>query len=184
MKKSLCFCLLTTILGVFMIASGTFLSFLSSYREDVKEQKTIAMSIKNEYASFNDKTQSFRNELEKFEEVFGTYFEDMPKNEDVTLDTLNKIETILKETNESTTMLKKACTEDYINDPEIIERCRIFQKNYETMVNTYVKMIIGYNRAVEKYNGWNKVEPMNTYKSKIATSYIDYDKDGIYLGAN
>ena len=170
MKKSLCFCLLTTILGVFMIVSGTFLSFLSSYREDVKEQKTIAMSIKNEYASFNDKTQSFRNELEKFEEVFGTYFEDMQKNEDVTV--------------ESTTMLKKACQEDYINDPEIIERCRIFQKNYETMVNTYVKMILGYNRAVEKYNGWNKVAPMNTYTSKVATSYIDYDKDGIYLGAN
>ena len=75
-----------------MIASGTFLSFLSSYREDVKEQKTIAMSIKNEYASFNDKTQSFRNELEKFEEVFGTYFEDMSKNEDITVETLNKID--------------------------------------------------------------------------------------------
>ena len=71
-----------------------------------------------------------------------------------------------------------------ISDKEILKQCLVFQKNYEMMINTFVKMVNSYNEAVEDYNRWSTVDQLETYTSLIATDYIDFDQDGTFLGAD
>ncbi len=184
MKKIHCICFLLVLLAIFMVAGGGTVAFIEAYDQDIEDQKNIAVSVSKEYLSFNDKTIEFSEQLEQFENVFGKYFEDMKQNKEITLDTLIEMENILKEVNENTPVLKKTCGMTQISDKEILKQCLVFQKNYEMMINTFVKMVNSYNEAVEDYNRWSTVDQLETYTSLIATDYIDFDQDGTFLGAN
>ncbi len=183
MKRPYYIALFLAIVAVLMMTSGGFLMFLTSYRNDVHNQKEIVLNVRKEYLAFNDQTKSFEEQLAKFQEVFGFYFEDMKENQEVTLDTLNQIEQIMIDMDSSTSVLKNTCKSSSFASSEIMTKCAVFQKNYETIINTYVKMILCYNHAVDEYNAWAKDEVLNHFTSQVRNSYLDFDNDGIYLGA-
>ena len=87
---------------------------------------------------------------------------------------------------DSSKYLQENCDRKY-SSASVNNTCDLFKQGYESVVNYYLTDIEMYNKFVDEYNNWlttngMTLEPLTKEELSLYNSYIDYDKDGSYLG--
>lgn len=155
---------------------------IKDYKEDVKKTKKILSEITEDYADFEKKINPYNKDLTKLINMLNenSYYEKIKKNQKAVIE---QIEIVSKEVEEISSYenLKEHCTKTYA-DGKASRACKSFSKTYEKSVNVYIDIITAYNNIIDKANNISDgKQKLEKYDNKIK-NYIDYDKDGKYLG--
>ena len=180
MKKAV---IISVIFLIFLGVLGFFgYNFIKDYQEDVKNTKEIIQKINDEYEKFEKEIVNYNKDLTKLIETLkkSTYVEKIEKNKD---EIKNLMENVEKELDSISSFksLNKYCTKKF-SDGKTNRNCSSFSKTYEKSVNVYVDVVVVYNDVVKKYNELvDESKKIKSAESKY-DNYIDYDKDGTFLG--
>ena len=131
----------------------TALTTISSTNNEIRDELTTKL------ITFS--IESYPEEHEEYVELLNKY------NENITTITNHTIE------------MDKKCSKK-IDDARIEVVCRSYKMLYEDVVNTYITNVNEYNNKIKTYNE-TAATPYNEFEP-IKKEYIDYDKDGSYLG--
>lgn len=162
--------------------------FMKDFLKDEEDTKKLMEEI---VASYND----FSKTVENISEKRSTFYElkeqmmilESTQKPAQQLDTFIKdYQTLRNDIEEKSTFLKENCKIKY-SSKKVNNTCELFRQEYEAAYNYYITDINLYNQIVETYNKyveenklkWNKLEIVDL---KDKTTYIDYDKDGSFLG--
>ncbi len=173
-------------IGLILIISGGFSSFLINLREDHQQVLRRMDDVSSIFEKFSTNTsifEEYRDEL--YTEVLGNvYYDTMYKKDNDVKDKLYEYEDIVNEVSDSTKELDSLCGNAYYPDSEVNNMCMNYKSIYEQVVNYYVTDINTYNENVTKYNDYQDVINSDLKVKKITTNYkyIDYNNDKVFDG--
>ena len=183
MKKKLAVIILVLILIAIFVLYGVIVTkeVLNNYREDRRNTIDVMSKIDDEYASFESKISTYNNNLKKVVTLINesNYYAEFNKNNKEMIELLDATTNQIKEMSSYTT-LKNSCDKTYSNG-KTNRACSSYAKTYEKSINIYVDVIKAYNNIVAKINESFPDSKFDEYKSEF-TDYVDYNKDGKYLG--
>lgn len=173
---------------VLLILLGIFIyNFVKNMEEDKKETLKTMEIIKEKYKTFSPMVEEFTKKRAAFyamkDEKF--YLENIEENQEEILNFMTEYENFVLNVHKQNDYLEKNCQRKY-SDNRVNNTCNLFKQGYEAVMNYYMTDLKVYNEFVGSYNTWakeNNIENALDIKSfSLYTSYIDYDKDGSYLG--
>lgn len=172
-------CLIGLIIGIVI--------FVDNFKKDQKKTLEIVKNIKEEYKNFSPYTETFSEKRNKFyslkEETM--YLESFGEVQEEFITFLEEYNTFINEVDEKNEYLKNHCQRKY-SDGVANNKCELFKQGYEAIMNYYITDIKVYNDFVDIYNKWLEENGEEASLSKkeltLYSDYIDYDKDGKYLG--
>lgn len=179
MKKLIIIAIITTI--IFGIGSYSILSFIKSIKEDTKNTNINIEKIDKNYKEILEKIDIFNESrsdlMDLLENVYTNNLKEKYNNiinliqsED---DSVNDIKILVS-------TLDNLCPHDYINS-KAKKECSLYQDYFEQMTNVLITDTNKINELINKYNA-NYEDKLEIYNSKSNDEYIDYNKDGKYLG--
>jgi len=186
MKKKVIM-ILIIILVILGLGFGGYI-FVKNFTEDQKKTLEIMEKIKEEYKSFSPLVEGFSEARTNFytakEELF--YLESINDNRGTISTMMTSYNDLVMNVHTSSTYLQENCAREYAN-ASVNNTCNLFKQGYEAVMNYYITDIGVYNSIVTEYNTWlteNSLtfEPLTLQEFTLYESYIDYDKDGSYLG--
>lgn len=170
--------ILFTIFGIGLYACKT----VKSYKNDVKNTKKILNTIKEDYTDFEKQIDPYNKSLTEVITLINknSYYDKIRKNKSTIDKKLDDITNQVKKIS-SYENLKKYCQKKYA-DGNATRSCVSFKKTYEKSINIYIDIVVAYNNTIENSNElYDDDKDLEKYESEIK-EYLDYDKDGIYLG--
>lgn len=162
--------------------------FVKNFNEDQAKTLAVMEQIKEEYNNFSPYVEKFSSERTKFytetEEMF--FLENIDTNREAINQLLVEYNDIVMEAHDKSAYLRENCDRQYASS-SVNNTCNLFKQGYEAIINYYITDIDVYNNVVEEYNNWlteNSLEqePLAEIQFDLYKDYIDYDKDGSYLG--
>lgn len=190
MKKKKIIIILTICIIIVGIISYGIISFILDYNNSKKEMEQNIKTINKQYDDFKneiDKISLIRDDI--YENILNQiYYETFENNIENWNNKFNEYSEIINNVNKfDKTLGKKCLNRTYLNNT-VNQKCNEFIKIYETAINSYIVDVELYNDHIEKYNEW-KLEKDNNNGSTIIekfktdkNKYIDYNKDGEFLG--
>lgn len=188
--------LVSVILASTFILSGLVFFFVSDYKEEKRiriatEDKYYA-SINKAYDGFKENSTLISKSLEDFSNYIIEYTEfyvEMPKKYN---DAVDKVEFYTKELiklESNTKYLMDNCFEQEHTNNLATKNCHSYLISFEKIVNVFMNRIDFLNDKINEYNEWvdeedNNFEKLEKIKIERYTNYVDYNKDGIYLGSD
>lgn len=169
-----------------LVTCGTI--FVKNFNEDKKKTLVIMEEIKEKYKEFSPLVEKFSEARANFyngkEELF--FLESINDNREAIAALMNDYETLVMNVHTSSAYLQENCDRKY-SSSSVNNTCNLFKQGYEAVMNYYMTDIEVYNMLVQEYNEWiteNNLaeEPLSKYQFSLYNAYIDYDKDGSYLG--
>lgn len=183
MKKKLVIIILVVILVAIVVMYGVVATkeIIKNYREDRKNTLEVMSKIEDEYKTFESKITAYNDTLKKVVTMINesTYYAKFEENKGNMIKLLDDATKQLNEIS-SYDMLKNNCNKTYSNG-KTNRACSSYSKTYEKSVNVYIDVVKAYNNMVQKINETFPDSKFEEYKSEI-TEYVDYNKDGKYLG--
>ena len=183
MKKKLVVIILVIFLVAIIVLYGVIAGkeVLKNYREDKRNTLDIMSKVDDEYKNFESKISSYNYNLKKVVTLINesNYYAEFNKNKKEMIELLDAATKQLNEMAGYET-LRNNCDRTY-SDGKTNRACASYSKTYEKSVNVYVDVVKAYNNVVSKINESFPDSKFDEYKSEI-TEYIDYNKDGTYLG--
>ena len=168
--------------------SGVY--FIKSFTEDRKETLAIMEEIKLKYNDFSPLVENFSESRAKFytakEDLF--FLESINGNREAINTLMTEYNELVMNVHNSSTYLQENCNRKYASS-SVNNTCNLFKQGYEAVMNYYMTDIEVYNTLAKEYNNWltenNLTEtPLQEQQFTLYQKYIDYDKDGSYLGGN
>ena len=186
MKKKIIIISIVVLIVLGLIVGGTI--FIKNFNEDKEKTLAIMEEIKVKYKDFSPLVESFSEARANFY----TAKEDLSFLESIN-DNREEIDTLMSDYNAlvmnvhtSSLYLQENCNRKY-SSSSVNNTCNLFKQGYEAVMNYYITDIEVYNSFVQEYNEWITennltIEPLSKEQFSLYESYIDYDKDGSYLG--
>lgn len=173
-------------IGLVLLISGCFSSFLISLKNDRSEVLSRMNDVGAEFETFSTNTtifEDFRDEL--YTEVLGNvYYDTMFDTDDAVKNKISNYENLVDELYKSTKSLDNLCGNVYYPKSDVNNICSNYKSIYEQVVNYFVTDIKVYNDNVSKYNDYQKsisgVKFVKEYKTD--KDYVDYNGDKVFDG--
>lgn len=187
MKKKWIIIITISIILIIGLVVGVIL-FVKNFNEDKKQTLEIMENIKIKYNEFSPFIDNFSSKRAEFytakEELF--YLETINDNKEKINTIMSEYDKIVMDVDTISEYLKDNCNRKY-SSSSVNNTCNLFKQEYEAVINYYITDLKVYNTLVREYNSWiteNKLthEPLAEQKLSLYSDYIDYDKDGSYLG--
>lgn len=186
-KRLIIIIILTIIISIVLyILTGVY---EKSYDKRIKKEKEEIYNIQKQYDDFQknmENTVDKRDSIYKDLKDFYSYYDAIESDYSSAVKLFKEYEELLKKTEESGKYLKEKCgSYDYMSS-DVTTKCYAFSRNYEQAINSFIDDVYVFNLKIKDYNTWIK----NTSKKQLEEyqteykDYIDYDKDGKYLGKN
>lgn len=175
------------ILIILGLALGGYI-FVKNFTEDQKKTLEVMEKIKEEYKSFSPLVEKFSEARTNFhiakEELF--FLDSINDNKDTIITMMTSYNNLVMNVHTSSAYLQENCAREYAN-ASVNNTCNLFKQGYEAVMNYYITDIGVYNSIATEYNAWlteNSLtfEPLTLQEFTLHENYIDYDKDGSYLG--
>ena len=165
------------ILGIIMTIIAFAMSTVVNKDTIVEKEKQSIVDSYTELTVVAGTNIDLRNEIS--EKIDAYTNENYPQEHETYIDLLNKYEENYKTVASHIEEIDKQCKNDY-EDSRIDIMCKSYKMLYEEITNIYVSNLTKYNNNIKNYNQTLGT----TYEefTMIQTEYIDYDKDGNYLG--
>lgn len=164
--------------------------FIKDFNKDRKETLKVMEKIKTNYKSFSPLIDQFLEKRTNFYNLKEQLMllEDVETKKMELLNTMTEYENLIIQIDNENKFLKKNCQIKYF-DNSVNNTCDLFKQEYEAAMNYYITDINVYNNFVKEYNNWidennNGLEKLEKKELTLYKDYIDYDKDGSYLGGN
>lgn len=186
MKKKWIIISIIILLIVGVVIGGTI--FIKDFNEDKKKTLAIMEEIKIKYKDFSPLVENFSEARANFytakEDLF--FLESIDSNRESINTLINDYNALVMNVHTSSTYLQENCNRKY-SSSSVNNTCNLFKQGYEAVMNYYITDIGVYNTLVKEYNTWITensltVEPLTEQQFSLYENYIDYDKDGSYLG--
>ena len=186
MKKRIIIIGIVVLIIVGFIIGGAI--FIKSFNEDKKKTLVIMEEIKVKYKEFSPLVESFSEARANFytakEDLF--FLESIDDNREEIYALMSDYNNLVMNIHTSSSYLQENCSRKY-SSSSVNNTCNLFKQGYEAVVNYYITDIGVYNSFVKEYNEWITennltIEPLSEEQFSLYESYIDYDKDGSYLG--
>lgn len=162
--------------------------FIKEFNEDKKKTLAIMEEIKVKYKEFSPLVEGFSEARTNFytakEELF--FLESIDGNREAINTMMTDYNNLVMNVHNSSTYLQENCNRKYASS-SVNNTCNLFKQGYEAVMNYYITDIEVYNTLVKEYSTWITensltVEPLSEQQFSLYKDYIDYDKDGSYLG--
>lgn len=162
--------------------------FIKSFNEDKKQTLQIMENIKEKYKEFSPFIDQFSSKRAEFytakDELF--YLESINDNREKINILMSDYNKIVMDVDSTSKYLQENCNRKY-SSSSVNNTCNLFKQEYEAVMNYYITDLKVYNTLVAEYNNWIidnglTYEPLVEQKLSFYSDYIDYDKDGSYLG--
>lgn len=179
------------IISVILVLAGLGVGgyfFIKDFSEDQKKTLAIMDEIKAKYQEFSPLVEEFSDSRTNFhtakEELF--FLEYIEGNKETINTMMTDYLNLVMEVHNSSKYLQENCFRKYSNH-SVNNTCNLFKQGYEAVMNYYMTDIKVYNSIASDYNNWlteNSIglEPLVPIEFSLYESYIDYDKDGSFLG--
>lgn len=173
-------------LGIILIVSGSFSSFLSGLNNDHQEVLRRMDDVSSEFEAFSTNTsafEDFRDEL--YNEVLGNvYYETMFETDKDVKEKVSNYENLVDQLSRGTKKLDRLCGNIYFPKSGINNMCVNYKSIYEQIVNYFVTDINIYNENIDKFNEYQKSNGSKDFVKKYKTDkkYIDYNGDKTFDG--
>ena len=187
MKKKLIIIISVIILIIIGLVIGILL-FIKEFNEDREKTLLIMDEIKTKYDEFSPLVERFSVGRTYFHTVKEDLFflESVEENKEELMTLMKNYEILVMDVHNNSEYLQKNCDRKY-SKSTVNNTCDLFKQGYEAVMNYYMTDLKIYNTFVSKYNEWlsensSTLEPLKEQKLSLYSEYVDYDKDGSYLG--
>ena len=171
-------------LGLVLIISGSFSSFLIGLRKDKENTLNLMRVVDDEFEVFSANTSVFEDFRESlYEEVLGSAVcGQFVENSTTINNKLSNYENLVDELDKSVIKLDKLCKDVYYPDSSTNSKCLNYKNIYEQANNYFVSDINTYNKNLNSCN--ELVTDSNLIMKEYSTNknYIDYNGDKKYDG--
>ncbi len=188
--------LISFILATTFIMSGVIYFFVFNYKEEKrikieKEEKYFA-SINTAYEEFREKSTDIGKSIEEMNNYiidYSEFYVEMPVKYGEAVEKVEfYTEELIKLENE-TKYLMDNCQDVEHNNVIVTRNCHSYVISFEKTVNAFINGIKFLNDKITDYNNWVDEEKKDFKKLELIVvekynNYVDYNKDGIYLGVN
>lgn len=172
-------------LGLVLIISGSFSSFLSSLKNDREEVLRRMDDVSLEFESFSANTTAFENfRDELYNDVLGNvYYESMFQTDNIVKEMMSNYENLVDQLTRSTKKMDSLCNV-YYPKSEVNNMCINYKSIYEQVVNYFISDVNTYNNNIKKYNDYQKSNGTTLFVKDYSTDkkYIDYNGDKVFDG--
>ncbi len=185
-KKYIIIICVVLVILIGLIVGGVF--FVKSFNEDREKTLAIMDKIQEEYKSFSPLVEKFSDGRTYFytakEDLF--YLESVEANKEAITTMMTNYNILVMDVHNKSEYLQENCDRKY-SKATVNNTCDLFKQGYEAVMNYYQTDIKMYNTFVKEYNSWltenaYTIEPLAEEDFSLYDKYIDYDKDGSYLG--
>ena len=154
--------------------------------KNIKDDNDLLSKIMNEITTsssvLEDNIKIYNQNRDKLVSSLNGYYSDMLANDyDKYINILKDQENIIKAIYSNVEALADNCGDRLFSKKEVNNICNNFEDYYETVVNVYIDDETKVNELIKSYNK-NTNKNLVEYHSDKITDYIDYNKDGEYLG--
>lgn len=178
MKEKKALIISIIILAFVVVAIMVGIKINSKNRELGERQENIESTYKEleiNIKDYNGNREMISSKLDNY------YTDNLESDYDDFIKILNEQENIIDRIKLSTKDLGKNCGDRLYPRGDINKICNNYQDYYETVVNVFVSDFSEINTIINDYNQANNKE-LEVYKAKNLVDYVDYNKDGKYLG--
>ena len=167
------------LLVILVIITGII--FINNLNKESQETKEKMNQIITNYTLLEEYTKNY-NQIRDLLIDNNTYYQETFNNDySNIIKNFQQYDNIINQIKEVITNINKNCENKNYNDTKVNKICTNYKQTYEKMYNIYINDINNFNKIVDNYNN-----ETNSNLEKFTTSnginYIDYDKDGEYLG--
>lgn len=185
-KKIIIISLCVIVLG--LLAFG-IISFVLDYTKSKEEMEKNIVLIDTEYEKFKDQIDKFENTRDSiYESVFNEiYYETLKENIADFNILFSKYSDEITKIKDFSKTLGNACINRLYQNANVNKKCISYINAYEESINAFISDVKIYNDHIEEYNKYldeenNNENKISLFNSTDITKYIDYNKDGEYLG--
>ncbi len=187
MKNTRVVSLIMIFIALFLITTGTTISFIEDFRVDAQETSYLNSSISTNYGIFNLKAEEIKTRFEHSKILVKQYYQDIYTDNKANNLEIKSLENAIKDVTNLGDILIEQCGRVGTYDSRITQKCDIIRKNYETIQNAFVSLVENHNQNIKSYNEWTKTDMGENYPQlkqydSNTFKYVDLDGDGEYLG--
>lgn len=135
----------------------------------------IMRTIENDIEAYNSNREIISTKLEDY------YTDKLEDDYEEFISILKEQESIIINIKDKTEKLGKTCGDRLYPKGDINKICNSYQDYYETVANVFVGDCTDINNIINSYNNATD-KGLEVYKAKEVLEYVDYNKDGKYLG--
>lgn len=147
-----------------------------------KELDKIQKGIENTYKKLENNIKDYNNNREIISTELDDYYtDDLEGDYDGFIKILKEQKSIIDEVKTSTVELGNSCGNRLYPRSDINKICSNYQDYYETVFNVFINDYGEINKIIEDYNKTNN-KGLEVYTAGEELDYLDYNKDGKYLG--
>lgn len=175
--------ILLIVSGIAVIAF--YLNFLATEKRYNKE---IATKLEEHYDAFKTSVRKFSEQRTIFLDATAEiYLEDLNTNYDDIISLLKEYDKAVLDVKDKAEPFEDIIKKVRLTDKSLQDKIIAFKINYEQSINYYVYDISEINIFFEEYNKLLEVNENKDLKklpkyNAVITDYLDYNKDGIYMG--
>lgn len=173
-------------LGIVLIISGAFSSFLVGLKKDRELVVRRMDDVSSAYETFNTYVSFYGDYREDFHESIleNLYYETMYNSDTLVKNEFVKYEKMVDEITDSVKELDALCKDVYYPEGNINSMCMNYSTIYEQVMNYFVTDVDDYNEIVKQYNSYQTSTNSNYYVKEYSTTkyYIDYNGDRVFEG--
>lgn len=181
------------IIGIVVVMVISILTvILTILIKNIEEDRENTLKIMDEigikYKEFSPLVEEFSKQRTSFYEAKESmlYLETVGENREAIEELLFNYNEIVMKVHNDSNFLQENCNRKYAKG-STNNTCDLFKQGYESVMNYYITDMNMYNTFVGEYNKWieeneYQVPKLDEQMLSLYKNYIDYDKDGSYLG--
>lgn len=155
---------------------------IKNMNEDADKNNVAMDNISKSYQLLEDNIELYNNNRQTLSSSLDNYYTDnLTKDYQTYITLLSEQADIIKSIHTQINDIEENCQDRIFSKKEINNICSNYQDYYEMVVNIFINDKQEINKIIKTYN-MNTNSPLNEYASEDLTDYIDYNKDGQYLG--
>ena len=174
------------VLGILLIASGIGVFVYKEVSTNKRNKEEIENRIIKDHNVLEEKITAFNEMRGKYySEVNDNLYPETVESEYKNwLKVLDEYTSVVDEFEKASKYLKENCIGKYYSNKDVLNKCKAFIIEYETIINYYTKDIESFNENLVLYRTNNKIDEEESEIKNYATkyTYIDIDTDGEFKG--
>ncbi len=186
-KNKKVFIIILVVVLIITAISLLTVNFVKNMKKDREETIKTMEQIKESYKTFSPLVEEFSEKRTEYYTMKDEklYLEDISDSKEEIISFMDEYSALVHKVHDDSKYLEDNCMRKY-SDNRVNNTCNLFKQGYEAIMNYYMTDIKGYNEFVTSYNEWSKESNSALKLDKIEfdlySDYIDYDKDGSFLG--
>ena len=168
----------------FFIVLGVILFILifKNVNDEKKELDIVMEKVITNFDLLNKNINVYNKNRDKLVSSFDSYYLDMLVDDyDSYVNVFMEQEEVVNKIYDNVKKISIYCNGQVFSDSKVNNICNNYENYYEMVVNVYVSDLEKLNELIERYNQ-NNNGSLSLYESSKMIDYIDYNKDGEYLG--